>query len=116
MIQGIINRNALRFGCFYKTLQINRSLSSNGSLKKTNEGEVEAEIIQKTSDDELEGKKKRTPRKTPFKYYFDDDERDKTKIVFYEKFFDRNAQVKSRENFMVSIFSLEILLSQLLKK
>ena len=100
MIRGIVNRNVLKCNSFLNTLQINRSLLSNDSLKKTDENETNPEIIQKTPD-KLEIKKKRAHRKTPFKYYFDDEERDKTKIVFYEKFFDRNAQVKNRENFMV---------------
>lgn len=45
--------------------------------------------------------KRRVTRKKPFKFYFDDEEREKSKIVFYEEFFDQNTLRKDRDNFMV---------------
>ena len=45
-------------------------------------------------------------RQGPFKYYFDQDERDKGKIMKNEQFFDDHCKFKDRENFMVSCYSL----------
>lgn len=42
-------------------------------------------------------------RQGPFKYYFDQDERDKGKIMKNEQFFDEHCKFKDRANFMVSL-------------
>lgn len=44
---------------------------------------------------------KEEERKGPFKNYFEDEERNKKSIMYYEEFFDKTTQQKDRENFMV---------------
>ena len=54
--------------------------------------------------DKLMNKKeeKQEERKGPFKNYFEDEERDKKSIMYYEEFIERNTKKKDRENFMVT--------------
>ncbi len=78
------------------------SSDNNSITQNTNEPEEPKQIISdKLSTDEKSSARRRVTRKQPFKYYFDEEERDKNKIVFYEEFFDRNTRIKDRENFMV---------------
>lgn len=65
--------------------------------------------------DKLRNKKeeKYEERKGPFKNYFEDEERDKKSIMYYEDFIDRNTKDKNRENFMVSFFSLKYFFEKL---
>lgn len=72
-----------------------RLLTSDQSIKKVSEQDIKQEPKQESTNPVILDKipessnknQENTTRKTPFKYYFDDEERDKTKIVFYEKFF-----------------------------
>jgi hypothetical protein len=72
-----------------------RLLTSDQSIKKVSEQDIKQEPKQESTNPVILDKipessnknQENTSRKTPFKYYFDDEERDKTKIVFYEKFF-----------------------------
>lgn len=56
--------------------------------------------VKKFSGDEDE-QESGEERKGPFKNYYEDDERSKKSIMFYEDFFDKNAKEKNRDNFMV---------------
>lgn len=68
-------------------------------LKKVDDSQKnEAQIYDKPPEPKT---KRRVTRKQPFKFYFDDEEREKSKIVFYEEFFDQNTIKKDRDNFMV---------------
>ena len=51
----------------------------------------------KSQDDD----EKKEERKGPFKNYYEDEERDKNKIMKYEEFIDRNTRNKDRQNFIV---------------
>ena len=85
MSHKICSRLALNYAKNFK--QLRRYLTSDqNSVKKLNEEEENKPSILKRISG-YEKKTEKTPRKGPFKYYFDDEERDKKKIVFYENFF-----------------------------
>ena len=81
---------------------LSRANSSDNKIKPIS-------VDDKTQQTQLYEKKEETnqsdtqqpPFRKPFKYYFDSEERDKTKIVYYEEFFDQNTKLKDRKNFMV---------------
>lgn len=50
---------------------------------------------------EYDDNEEKEERKGPFKNYFEDDERNKKSIMFYEQYFEKNAKEKNRENFIV---------------
>jgi hypothetical protein len=94
-----------------------RLLSSNDKEKnylKTTENETKTKLTNskdktitlltgymkkfKSKDDDEEAGEE---RKGPFKNYFEEEERDKNKIMKYEEFIDRNTRNKDRENFIV---------------
>jgi hypothetical protein len=91
--------------CLLTSSGLPSSPSSNNEIKKFKENiSSSLQVVDeqfKTEDTH------KSPPKTPFKYYFEDEERDKNKIIFYENFFDKNTQKKDRENFMVSLFILD---------
>jgi hypothetical protein len=87
----ICNRNFL-----LNNLNLSRRLlTSDQSIKKVSEQDIKQEPKRESTKPVILDKipessnkdQENTTSKTPFKYYFDDEERDKTKIVFYEKFF-----------------------------
>lgn len=76
------------------TNHINRYLASDSSIqpdasssfpKKVEDKQTQPTLLEKLSRSEKT--KEKSARKGPFKYYFEDEERDKSKIVFYENFF-----------------------------
>ena len=79
ILNGVISKH------FIKLKQFNRCLSSENSIKKVDETQTKPSLLEKLTQSEKT--KEKPVRKGPFKYYFDDEERDKNKIVFYENFF-----------------------------
>jgi hypothetical protein len=97
MYHKICNRLTLNYVKNFK--QLGRYLTSDqNSLKKTNEAETKPSILERIPG--FEKKTEKAPRKGPFKYYFDDEERDKKKIVFYENFFGEIFFVILDNNFL----------------
>ncbi|CAF0705802.1 unnamed protein product [Brachionus calyciflorus] len=79
------------------------------SLKKVEK--TEEKILQKylrkiRPKDEEE--KEEEERKGPFKNYFEDEERNKSAIVFYEEYFDKNTKQKDRDNFMSALEAFRV--------
>ena len=105
MLKRVLNKDLhtlLRNGLLYSS-SLKTPSSNNDSIVDESK-ESKPEIYEKKKDSvQIEGKRKVT-RKKPFKHYFDDEERDKNKIVFYEQFFDENTKRKDRDNFMVFNF------------
>ena len=85
-------QNRLIFTHFTK--QINRYLTTDNSIQPTSspsspqkaDKPKQPTLLEKLSQQTKDTKEK-PPRKGPFKYYFEDEERDRSKIVFYENFF-----------------------------
>ena len=100
MLKRIFSRDLKILTNLYETNHRYLS-SSEDSIKKINQEEINPIIYNKPVSSE-QSSKKRVTRKKPFKFYFDDEEREKNKIVFYEEFFDQNTRNKDRANFMVN--------------
>lgn len=101
MLKRILTRDFKTLTYLPKT--VGTSLySSDNSIKKLDEDDIKPIIYDKPPPVKEQARTKRVTRKKPFKHYFDEEERDKGKIVFYEEFFDQNTKLKDRDNFMVS--------------
>lgn len=69
------------------------------SIKKIERVEILQKYLKKLKFEKEEEKEEE--RKGPFKNYFQDEERNKRSIMYYEEYFDKNTKKKDRENFMV---------------
>jgi hypothetical protein len=103
LFKKILNADLKAVTNFFLKANSNRLFSTesteNNTLKKVDDNKSNgAQIYDKSPESKT---KRRVTRKQPFKYYFDDEEREKSKIMFYENFFDQNTKYRDRDNFMV---------------